>query len=485
MKNHIDTPKVFISYSWSSPEHEQWVLELAEKLMSDGVHMILDKWDLKEGHDKYAFMEKMVTDPDVKKVLIICDTEYQKKADSRKGGVGAESQIVSYEIYNKVNQEKFIPIVAEVDEKGEPFLPIYLKSRIYIDLSSDVSFYSEYEKLLRNIFDRPLLLKPPLGKPPQHLFEDVPHVLITQHKLSAFKDSIIKGSKHANIIGDEYLEELLTAFEDFRIDSSDESEVPFDDKTVDSITKFMPYRNEFVEYIKILCLYSKENDYWEKIFSFFERSISLMYPPAGVTTWQDRWFDNYRFILLELFIYLISLLIKYKRYDEIDLLLDEHYYYSTNLGRGSTSYAVFGHPIDTLDHARNKRLQLRRVSVSGELMKERSNLKEIPLNDIAQTDVILLLRSVLPDNPPDDGSWFPVTLPYASRGAENCLDIFYKAESKRHFETVKRLLKIKDKNDLVTRFKRADERYGLDRESASWDKPKLYILINLEKLDTI
>ena len=76
------SPKTFISYSWSSPEHEEWVLNLASELRESGVDVILDKWDLKEGHDAHAFMERMVTDPDIKKVMLICDQAYAIKADN-------------------------------------------------------------------------------------------------------------------------------------------------------------------------------------------------------------------------------------------------------------------------------------------------------------------------------------------------------------------------------------------------------------------
>jgi hypothetical protein len=65
--------KVFISYSWSSEDHQKWVLDLANKLMSDGVEVILDRWDLKPGQDKYHFMEQMVKDEAITKVLVICD----------------------------------------------------------------------------------------------------------------------------------------------------------------------------------------------------------------------------------------------------------------------------------------------------------------------------------------------------------------------------------------------------------------------------
>ena len=37
-------PKVFISYSWTKSD---LVLQVANRLMSHGVEVVLDKWDLK------------------------------------------------------------------------------------------------------------------------------------------------------------------------------------------------------------------------------------------------------------------------------------------------------------------------------------------------------------------------------------------------------------------------------------------------------
>lgn len=137
-----ESPKLFISYSWSSPEHEQWVVDLSTELRQEGVDVILDKWGLKEGHDALKFMEKMVSDPDIKKVAIICDHLYVEKADGRSGGVGTETQIITPEIYAKEDQSKFVAIIAEKDGEGKPYLPIYYKSRIYIDLS-DSDLYAK------------------------------------------------------------------------------------------------------------------------------------------------------------------------------------------------------------------------------------------------------------------------------------------------------------------------------------------------------
>lgn len=167
MKN----PKLFISYSWSNPTHEQWVIDLAEDLTQSGVHVILDKWDLKEGHDSFAFMEKMVTDPQITKVAIICDEVYASKADDRSGGVGTETQIISREVYENQEQGKFVAIIAERDSEGKAYLPTYYKSRIYIDLSEPDNNADNFEKLLRWIYDKPLYTRPEIGKRPSFLDE--------------------------------------------------------------------------------------------------------------------------------------------------------------------------------------------------------------------------------------------------------------------------------------------------------------------------
>ena len=115
----------------TSAQHEQWVLELADRLSGDGIVVTLDKRDLKEGQEsKHAFMEQMVNDPNIGKVLVICDRGYQAKADDPKGGVGTETQLISKEVYENTGQEKFIPVVREYDQDGKPCIPHFMGSRI-------------------------------------------------------------------------------------------------------------------------------------------------------------------------------------------------------------------------------------------------------------------------------------------------------------------------------------------------------------------
>jgi hypothetical protein len=64
------------------PDHERWVIDLATQLRENGVDVILDKWDLREGQDAVAFMERMVTDPEVKKVVMVFDRRYAERPTS-------------------------------------------------------------------------------------------------------------------------------------------------------------------------------------------------------------------------------------------------------------------------------------------------------------------------------------------------------------------------------------------------------------------
>ena len=151
-------PKVFISYSWTNEDYKNRVLNLATRLRDNGVDIILDQWDLRPGHDMYAFMEQSIRDAD--KVLILCDKGYAEKADHRSGGVGAETMIITPDVYGKHKQEKFIPVIMETPKA----VPSYLKSRYAVFYTKDG--VEEYQALCQAIFGVSGVKKPPVGKVP-------------------------------------------------------------------------------------------------------------------------------------------------------------------------------------------------------------------------------------------------------------------------------------------------------------------------------
>ena len=166
IENNI--PKVFISYSWESKEHSDWVKSLADKLLADGIEAIIDSYDVSPGDRLPKFMESSIRDSDY--VIIICTEEYKRKANNREKGVGYESHIISAELYNNHNDRKFIPIIRQGDSNTA--LPTYLDGKLAIDLRGNPFNENSYKDLIASIFK--VKKKPKVGIRPYYLDEYEP-----------------------------------------------------------------------------------------------------------------------------------------------------------------------------------------------------------------------------------------------------------------------------------------------------------------------
>jgi len=155
--------KVFISYSWDSEAHRNWILQLANKLIENGVNVILDQYESTAGKNLTHSMEKNIKESD--KVLLILTPNYKIKAEGRLGGVGFEYSLINEELYrNQIENRKFIPILREGDPENS--IPGFLKSFIWLNMNDVKRFEADFEILLREIYDEPIITKPPLGKRP-------------------------------------------------------------------------------------------------------------------------------------------------------------------------------------------------------------------------------------------------------------------------------------------------------------------------------
>lgn len=444
----MEAPKIFISYSWSSKEHVVWILDLAKKLVDDNVDVYIDRWSLKPGQDKYDFMEKMVKDDSIKKVLIICDKQYADKANERKSGVGIESQIISPKIYDEVNQEKFIPIISEKDEHGKPYIPIFLKSRIYIDLSDITSYYENYEELLRNIYNKPLYEKPPLGKPPTFILDDNSPRLTTSHKFLTFKDAVLRDKNYSVGLANDYLNEIISFLENHKVDK--DSELAIDEEFLKNINEFLPLRNEFIDFILFVNSYKKEESIYNSLRKFFSSIIKFIRRDIA----DRKLLDNYKFIAYELFLYAIAILIKDECFEQLHKFVNELYYYEDSTKIYSRSdeslyhYTAFQPYIETLEVTRKNRLKLNVYNVTSGILKERENQK-ININHIIQADYFLFIHSLLNKQKLEYiiNYWYPYTLLFAPHGGS--LPLFVKATSKEFFNRLLTPLNIKSKDEFV------------------------------------
>ena len=165
-------PRLFLSYSWDSDSHRRWVLRLAADLIRNGVHVLVDEWDLRDYNDDlHLFMESGIRESDF--VVLVCTPEYARRANTRQGGVGLESTIITGEFYDAAKASKFVPIARKAAKGLQTCLPSYLKSRFTIDFSDDTVYQVRLEELLRRLFGQPRYRKPDLGPIPQFRSEDV------------------------------------------------------------------------------------------------------------------------------------------------------------------------------------------------------------------------------------------------------------------------------------------------------------------------
>lgn len=437
------------------------VLELANRLSSDGVHVVLDVWDLKDGQDKNKYMEQMVNDPTVSKVLLICNSDYVAKANERKGGVGIESTIVSEEIYSHADQTKFIPIVFERQE-GKDCVPTFAKSRIFIDLSVEENFETNYDQLLRDIYDKPRFQRPPIGKMPSYLQQDEPVYLPTANKVKAISNAIYSNSKVTSLLIQDYIDLFIDSLKLYKIEASGLSGDNFIDKIESGIESMLPLRDDFIEFAKLItCTQSDSADVlvttFERMVQFYEDEKITLYEGESL---RDMAFDNYRYFNYDLFVSLCALLIKEEKFSVLRELVSRHYCIMTDsYVRRMTeiSYMRFRSYNYTLNKYKNNRDGGRRVSVVADEVKR--NSKSINFQDKVNADILLYYLSLMyPGNDMMERYWYPELSVY-----NNYVEVLPKLASKRFFEKAKSLFDVKTVEEFkakITSYNEPDIRDG-------------------------
>jgi hypothetical protein len=431
-------------------------------------------------------MEKMVTDPEIKKVIMVLDRLYAEKADGRKGGVGTETQIISPEIYAKADQNKFVGVASETGDDGRPFLPTFYKSRIYIDLSQADIYATNFEQLLRWIYDRPAHPKPALGKRPEFLDENAIQIPTRSRALRAI-ELLKSGSGLAGSAIEEYFSTFAASLEAFRIPTGKLVSEGFDDLIVQSIDSFLPYRDEFIGVISTVARYSRSNDDDRLLRRFFEQVVLYTLRPRSVSQW-NRWFwDNFKFVVQEMFLYTIAFLLKHERFDLVFSLMSQGYYVGDAAEDARNPMQPFGIMRGHLESLsiRNQRLKLNRLSVHADMLEKRVHASGMSLSGLMQSDFILFMYDALSSHKERRRQlWWPDTLVYY-QDYEAPFEIFARAESERYFKRICFLVAVSTKEELGDSFKLfGPQNMPLYLPSYHYRSLSLAAATNFEKLAT-
>lgn len=434
----LTVPKVFISYRWSSPRHEAWVLQLATDFRANGIEAILDKWHLKEGQDAYAFMERMATDSDVAKVLLICDQGYVDRADKREGGVGIETQIVSPQVYEKSDQTKFAAIVLEFDADGKPFLPVYMKSRLYFDFSDEDAFSANFEKTVRWVFDKPFYAVPPIGNAPEFLKETYSANSVASQSVTVMRASRLVSDARYHSAANAVLDAAVAGVDSLRLNLASEPEG--DQAVVDTIKGSLPLREQVFEAFDSL-IQAATPQSSDQIHRFLEE-ILIISEKIPMNTQCSR-FDNdvVKFLRESWLLGFVALALKHRQFSFATDMLSTPFYktnYDSKTGSAVT-YSEFGANLDSLQF-RKQRLKINRISLYADLVSELSQTSLIKFPAILEADFTLYLRSILTvDSNNSLPRWYPETLVFATN-EHGSFPTYARASSRTFYDRLKSFL---------------------------------------------
>lgn len=433
MKNRIDNPKVFISYAWGTEDYQAKVLSFATDLMNDGIDVVLDRWSLKEGNDTYAFMEQSVTDLTITNVLILLDPNYEKKANGRDGGVGTETQIISPEIYNKVKQEKFLPVIFERGTNGEIPKPQYLKTMLHFDLSQEGKYDSEYQRLVKRLYGIKIIEKPELGKKPSWI-EESPNISTETRT----RYECLKQQKLENVKKNEFRNFLYVIKEkivNFRMDergdniSADEYIKLYDDTRL--------YRDDFLHLLKY-SFYVPEA--YKIVSSVMEEICVEIKDKNGCES------EIIKTLLHEIFIYVIAFYLKNKEGNALSYVLSKTYFVSRYGYDDAQSFNVFYDNNEKFDRVVSQRDGKRYYSGTASYWINNINVEVCNKNEFVFADVFCYNAAIFVENYTLEWFWFPITYIYSRIEYENSLfrQFAVRLKSKEHLCEIAKIMGFSD-----------------------------------------
>lgn len=154
---------VFISYSWDSPSHKEWVAKLAKDLADNGIYVLLDEY-LEGGTTLSSFMELGIER--AKKVLVIGTPNYREKCLGLSSGVAFEESIIRESMFQNLGTKKFIPCL-RLGEFTQSF-PLILSGCKGYDFRKDDNYTTILDDLCRDIYGQPRRPRPKLGDVPDY-----------------------------------------------------------------------------------------------------------------------------------------------------------------------------------------------------------------------------------------------------------------------------------------------------------------------------
>jgi len=230
-----------------------------------------------------------------------------------------------------------------------------------------------------------------------------------------------------------------------------------DDAIVKQIEDSLSISYDFIEAAALASMYHNI-DVIKTIhehFGFFLKLYDI--PDDFYDSYHETDFDGYKFLVYEMFVSFIAELIKYGRWDSLGYILSEDLFLESRRGSRYVKIENISEYVRSLNEFRNRRLELRRVSVMADYIKdifENSDLsKLISHKDFLEADYFLFMRTVCKED-----STYNIWIPRSCVYLKNIPIYLGKAESSSFLE--KLLIAVGFENNKEGFVKMISEKHG-------------------------
>ena len=193
----------------------------------------------------------------------------------------------------------------------------------------------------------------------------------------------------------------------------------------------------------------------EDVHRHFELLLGLCIEPRSASRWNPMWHDNIEFLVWEHFVVTSAMLAEGDEWDSLGVLLGHLYAVQDRYSEmGYRTFATFESHQGSLGQVRNRRLALKRASVTADMLRERSEQGGPGFDALIDVELLLFVRSVLDafqENAPEElqSLWRPRTFVY--RGNNPRWGIRPRLKSRRFFQKMRASLGVSDVAELTER----------------------------------
>ncbi len=168
--------------------------------------------------------------------------------------------------------------------------------------SDEACYEREYEKLLRNIHNRPTFQKPSIGKPPEWLFDENMQHFKTRDAIRQLKDAQYRNPVRINGLFSYFTEAFCEELDQYRINDKVTNGKNIDDVIIENIEKLKTMRDNYIEVLDIVT--QNISFVGDRIASFFEQIYNYSLENKN-QVYNELEYDHFRFLIWEMFLFSI------------------------------------------------------------------------------------------------------------------------------------------------------------------------------------